>query len=251
MLSPINPDQERTDREQLAQVATAVKEMAGQVRSIKILVIVYVVATISISVGTTALTMSGFFMDQIREQLDATRSSDRSSPSTSASSSAGGASVSGDDDLLSAGDSIPAIKLQDADGRVWTNSDWDGKLVLLNFWATWCAPCRREMPYFEEAQKKYAESGFTVIAISVDRKGWEVVRPYLAELQPTFPVLLADESTRKSFGTIRSLPTTFFVHRNGRVHARHVGSLSRTHLQNHIESLLSKDPLRKTPPTST
>ena len=59
MLSPINPDQERTDREQLAQVATAVKEMAGQVRSIKILVIVEVIATISISAGTTALTMSG------------------------------------------------------------------------------------------------------------------------------------------------------------------------------------------------
>ena len=119
MLSPSSPDQDRADREQLAQVATAVKEIAGQVRSIKILVIVYVVATISISVGTTALTMSGFFMKHIREELDATRNSDNSSPSASNSSSADDATASGDDDLLSAGDSIPAIKLQDADGRVW------------------------------------------------------------------------------------------------------------------------------------
>ena len=251
MLSPGNPDQERADREQLAQVATAVKEMAGQVRSIKILVIVYVVATIAISMSTAALTMSGFFLEHIRERLDATRDSDASSRSASASSSAGGSSAAEDDDLLSAGESIPAIKLQDADGRVWTNSDWEGKLVLLNFWATWCAPCRREMPYFEEAQKKYAESGFTVIAISLDREGWDVVRPYLAELQPSFPVLLADDDTRKGFGTIKSIPTTFFVHRNGRVHARHVGSLSKTHLTNHIESLLSHDPLQKSPATST
>ena len=250
MLSSFNPEPDRTDRQQLAEVATAVKEMAGQVRSIKILVIVYVVATISISVGTTALTMSGFFTDFIREELDASLGSDRSSTSASASSSAGVTSRS-EDDLLSPGDTIPAIKLQGADGRIWSNSDWEGKLVLLNFWATWCAPCRKEMPYFEEAQQKYAESGFTVIAISVDRKGWEVVRPYLDELQPTFPVLLADGSTHKSFGTIKSLPTTFFVHRNGRVHSRHVGSLSKTHLQNHIESLLSKDPLRKTPSTTT
>ncbi len=249
MLSPINPDEDRTDREQLAQVATAVKEMASHVRSIKILLIVYATVALTITVGTTLWTMSGHFARTMQEQMRGSRES--GDPISHESASAGDASASADDDLLSAGDPIPAIKLRDADGRVWSNSDWEGKLVLLNFWATWCAPCRKEMPFFEEAQKKYTESGFTVIAISVDRKGWEVVRPYLDELQPTFPVLLADDSTTKGFGTIKSLPTTFFVHRNGRVHAKHVGSLSKTHLTNHIESLLSKDPLRKTPSTTT
>ena len=143
---------------------------------------------------------------------------------------------------LSRGDSLPAISLPDADGKIWSNSDLEGKVVLLNFWATWCAPCRKEMPYFDEAQKKYGESGFTVVAISVDRKGWEVVRPYLDELQPTYPVLLADDGTTESFGKITSLPTTFFVHRNGTIHSRHVGSMTKSHIMKDIESLLEKAP---------
>ncbi len=238
MPSPTNTEENRSQREQLAQVANAAKEVAGQVKAIKILAIVYLTAAISIGVGTTALTLSGFLTEFIREGMEESLDLEDSKSQESVSSSAG-------DDLLSAGDAIPAIRLPDADGKFWSNSDWEGQLVLLNFWATWCAPCRKEMPLFDEVQKKYAESDFTVIAISVDRKGWEVVRPYLDKLQPTYPVLLADESTTEGFGKITSLPTTFFVHRNGRVHAKHMGSLSRSHLENHIESLLSNDPSEK------
>ena len=148
---------------------------------------------------------------------------------------------SGDGDeqvALSRGDSLPPINLPDAEGKAWTSRDLEGKAVLLNFWATWCAPCRREMPLFDEMQRKYEDQGFTVMAVSVDREGWDVVRPYIDDLKPSYPVFVADESITRAFGEINTLPTTYFVHRNGTIYARHVGELSRSHAIRDIEAVL-------------
>ena len=141
----------------------------------------------------------------------------------------------------SEGDTLPPIGLPDAEGRVWSNRDLEGKAVLLNFWATWCAPCRREMPIFEEMQKTYGSRGFTVLAVSVDREGWDVVRPYIDDLEPSYPVFVAGESVTREFGKITRLPTTFFVRRDGTIDTKHVGGLSRSHIVRHVETLLEAE----------
>ena len=212
-------------RDTVEKVANALGDISKQVKSIKILLIVYIVATIGISVGTSIMAVTGAFSTVIRDQIEEMRGE--------AGSSSGG---------LSAGETLPSIRLPDADGKMWTSDQLEGKIVLLNFWATWCAPCRKEMPWFKEFQQTYSDKGFTVVAISTDRQGWDVVRPYIEELQPNFPVLVADENVTKSFGRMTSLPTTFLIHRDGRVHTRLKGSPPKSWFVEKIDSLLEKDP---------
>jgi TonB family protein len=98
------------------------------------------------------------------------------------------------------------------------------------------------MPIFDEMQKKYGARGFTVLAVSLDREGWDVVRPYIAEREWSYPVFVADESVEKEFGKITSLPTTYFVRRDGTIETKHVGGLSESHIVRHVESLLDGKP---------
>ena len=84
----------------------------------------------------------------------------------------------------------PDFTLPDSEERDVTLSKFKGKVVLLNFWATWCGPCKIEMPWFLEFQQKYRDRGFTIIAVSMDEEGWDVVRPFLNELKPNFPVVI-------------------------------------------------------------
>ena len=214
----------RVRSEDLAQLASAAGQMAVQFRQIKILVFVYAVASLLIGAGSTAyFAISTSLLDgnEHDHESSAARSEDGSGPVA-----------------LSRGDPLPRINLADAEGRVWSSRDLEGKAVLLNFWATWCAPCRREMPLFDEMQRRYEAHGFTVMAVSVDQEGWNVVRPYIDGLKPNYPVFVADESITREFGGINTLPTTYFVRRNGTIHAKHVGELSRSHMIQDIEALL-------------
>ena len=210
--------------EELAQLASAAAQMAVQFRQIKILVFVYAVASLLIGAASTAYFV---FSDSL---LDGDGHAHESS--------AGGSGDGGEPVALSRGDPLPTIDLPDAEGKVWTSRDLEGKAVLLNFWATWCAPCRREMPLFDEMQRKYEAQGFTVMAVSLDREGWDVVRPYIGDLKPSYPVFVADESITREFGEINALPTTYFVQRNGTIYAKHVGELSRSHMIKDIEAVL-------------
>lgn len=212
-------------RGEITKLATATTQMAGQLKQIKILILIYAVASLSISVGSTVyFARTSAVLDE-REHVP----------------EASGAAAS-DDEAKSVGpsenDPLPPINLPDADGMVWNNRDLAGKVVLLNFWATWCGPCRREMPIFDEVQKEYESRGFTVLAVSLDRDGWDAVRPYIAELKPSYPVFVADKSVEREFGKITSLPTTYFVRRDGTIDTKHVGGLSRSHIVRHVESLL-------------
>jgi cytochrome c biogenesis protein CcmG/thiol:disulfide interchange protein DsbE len=99
-------------------------------------------------------------------------------------------------------------------------ADFRGKVVLLNFWATWCAPCLTEMPAFREWQKQYGSRTFQVIGVSMDDETADVV-PTIDRLQITYPVLMGDEHLGAAYGGIMGLPVTFLIDRQGRVQARY------------------------------
>ena len=117
--------------------------------------------------------------------------------------------------VVKAGDPAPNFQLRDMNGRVVALSDLRGKVVLLNFWATWCGPCRVEMPAMERLYRAYDRKDFEILAVSTDAQGAAVTRPFQEENKLTFPILHdADFRVGLSYGA-RTLPMTFMVDREG------------------------------------
>lgn len=115
--------------------------------------------------------------------------------------------------------SAPQFELPDIKGKIVKLSDYRGKVVLINFWATWCVPCRQEMPSMERLYKKYKTKGFEILAISIDILGAKAVIPFMEELKLTFPALL-DTNMRigKAYG-VRGIPVSFLLNKQGEVAA--------------------------------
>src|ERR1700756_2258877 len=108
-------------------------------------------------------------------------------------------------------------------------SSYRGKIVLLNFWATWCEPCLTEMPTFVEWQKQYGSRNFQVIGISMDDAATEVLAT-VSRLKLNYPVVMGDEYLGADYGGVLGLPVTFLIDRDGKIHARYQGtSLTRIH----------------------
>jgi cytochrome c biogenesis protein CcmG/thiol:disulfide interchange protein DsbE len=132
----------------------------------------------------------------------------------------------------------PDFALKDGEGRDVRLSDFRGKVVLLNFWATWCGPCKIEMPWFVDFQRKYKDRGFSVVAVSLDEEGWDVVRPFAEDLKLNFPVLLGNDELAERFGGIQALPTTLIIDKEGRVYSTHMGLVSMSDYEDEIKKLL-------------
>ena len=132
----------------------------------------------------------------------------------------------------------PEFALKDADGKTVKLSDYKGKVVLLNFWATWCGPCKIEIPWFIEFQKTYKDKGFTVIGVALDDEGWEAVKPYISDKQVNYPVVTGDSVVEQKYGGIDALPTTFLIDKEGRIANTHVGLVSRKEYESDINELL-------------
>ena len=116
-------------------------------------------------------------------------------------------------------------------------TSYRGKVVLLNFWATWCAPCLVEMPAFTEWQRRYGSDGLQVIGISMDDAAPEVIAT-VAKLKLNYPVLMGDEHVGAAYGGILGLPDTFLIDRRGKIRARYQGAADLARIQSDIESLL-------------
>lgn len=126
--------------------------------------------------------------------------------------------------LVKPGELAPDFRLRDMDGRMVSLSDFRGKVVLLNFWATWCGPCRIEMPAMEELYRSYPRKDFEILAVSTDAQGVVVTRPFQQEYRLSFPILHdADFRVGLSYGT-RTLPMTFMVDRQGIVRQQIFGA---------------------------
>ncbi len=132
----------------------------------------------------------------------------------------------------------PDFALKDADGKTVRLSDYRGKVVVLDFWATWCGPCKIEIPWFVEFQRQHKDQGFEVIGVSMDDDGWEAVKPFAQKLGINYRVVLGNDDAAQAYGGIDALPTTFLIDREGKIAATHVGVASKSDFENGIEELL-------------
>ena len=123
----------------------------------------------------------------------------------------------------------PDFTLKDAMGRPVKLSDYKGKVVLLNFWATWCGPCKIEIPWFIEFEQTFKDKGFAVLGVSMDEEGWDIVKPYLERSKINYRVLIGDDMTAQNYGGVDSLPTSFLLDKEGRIAATHI-EIGRAHV---------------------
>jgi thiol-disulfide isomerase/thioredoxin len=120
---------------------------------------------------------------------------------------------------------VPAVAMRDLDGRPLSSADWRGKVVIVNFWATWCPPCRAEIPDLVALQNKYRDR-LLIIGVSQDEGSVEVVKQFVAAHQMNYPVVMMTPEIDQAFPGIRALPTSFILDRESRVVQRHVGLLN-------------------------
>jgi len=133
----------------------------------------------------------------------------------------------------------PDFVLDDASGKPVKLSDFRGKVVLLNFWATWCAPCRIEIPWFVEFQRTHQNAGFTTLGISLDEDGWDAVKPYVDQQKINYRVMVGNDDVAQLYGAA-SLPTTFLIDKSGRIAATHVGLCSKSEYEADIRAVINE-----------
>ena len=137
------------------------------------------------------------------------------------------------------GNVAPDFTVTDLDGRKLTLSDFKGKVVLLDFWATWCAPCRTEIPHFVEMQNEYGPQGFQVIGISMDDDA-KPVREFYQQFKLNYPVAVGDDKLAERFGGVLGLPVNFIIDREGRIHSKHLGATDVSVFDQEVSELLKR-----------
>ena len=145
---------------------------------------------------------------------------------------------------LKVGDLRANLQLPDIDGKIHNLRDWDGKFVLLNFWATWCGPCREEMPLLQKVGTDLADSGLRVVGVAIDND--DAVRDFLKAHPISYPILLgsnADNDPSLIFGDTRALlPYSVLIGQDGRILAQHAGSFSSASLADWLSAHIPATP---------
>jgi peroxiredoxin len=151
------------------------------------------------------------------------------------------APTSGQLDLIPVEQRVAAtdFKLIDSDGKEVQLSQYKDKVVLHNFWATWCGPCEVEIPWFKEFEQTYKDRGIAVLGVSSDEEGWAAVRPYMKALSMNYRVLLDDGKMPSPYKEIEALPTTYLVDRQGRIAVGHTGLVGKNVYEAGVEQLLA------------
>ncbi len=132
----------------------------------------------------------------------------------------------------------PEFALKDANGHTVHLSDYKGKVILLDFWATWCGPCKVEIPWFKDFERENKDKGFAVLGVSMDQDGWDVVKPFAHQLDINYRIVMGDDSIAALYDGVEALPTTFLIDREGRIAAVHVGLTSKRDFEDGIKELL-------------
>jgi thiol-disulfide isomerase/thioredoxin len=146
--------------------------------------------------------------------------------------------------VLLVGPAMAAKRMPDFSGKTvndqgkFDSATLRGKVVLVNFWATWCPPCRKEIPSLLKLQEKYRDKGFAVVGVSMDEGGSTLVGKFLAKQKVSYPVIIGDAELARGFGGVIGVPATFLVDRQGELIRRYDGFASEDELQEEIEKLL-------------
>lgn len=127
--------------------------------------------------------------------------------------------------------------LTDGDGETVRLSDYKGKVVLVDFWATWCPPCRKEIPGFVQLKDKYGSEGVEIIGVAVSDE-WPNVEQFSKAYKINYPVVMGDQETVRSYGNFTGIPTTFVIDREGVIRKKHTGYASPEFFAKAIEDLL-------------
>jgi thiol-disulfide isomerase/thioredoxin len=143
-----------------------------------------------------------------------------------------------------AGGEAPALKaapvweLKDVEGKTVKSTDFKGKVVILDFWATWCGPCVAEIPSFIELHKQYEKDGLVIIGVSVD-DGTPVVKKFIGSKKVNYPIVMGNDSITAAFGGVEGIPTTFVIDRDGKIVSKHIGLTEKAEFEREIKPLLA------------
>ena len=137
------------------------------------------------------------------------------------------------------GTPAPDFTLQTLDGNNLSLSSLRGKAVLVNFWATWCGPCKIETPWLVELQKQYGSQGLQVVGVAMDDSGKDEISKFAKEMGMNYPVLLGKEAVGDAYGGVPALPESFFVGRDGKIVDRIIGLRDRSDIEDSIKKALN------------
>ncbi len=132
----------------------------------------------------------------------------------------------------------PDFVLKDLEGKDVKLSDFKGKVMILDFWATWCPPCRKEIPHFKELYDKYKAQGLEIIGVALDQEGVSIVKPFAESNKINYICLIGNEKVVQDYGGIRGIPTTFVIDKNGNIYKKYIGYQEKEVFEKDIKDLL-------------
>jgi len=140
----------------------------------------------------------------------------------------------------------PDFTLQSLDGKTVRLSDFRGKPVVLNFWATWCGPCKIEMPWFVDLQKEYGPTGLQFLGVAMDDASTKDIAEFAESMKVNYPILIGKESVGDAYGGVQFLPETFYIDRNGKVVDKAFGLKGRGEIEDAIKKIMTTSSLAQT-----
>lgn len=143
--------------------------------------------------------------------------------------------------VLGYGTPAPNFTLQTLDGKDVSLADFRGKAVLVNFWATWCGPCKIETPWLVELQNEYGSQGLQVVGVAMDDSGKDEIAKFAKDMGVNYPVLIGKESVGDAYGGVPALPESFFVGRDGKIVDRILGLKGRGEIEDSVKKALKSD----------
>jgi peroxiredoxin len=134
----------------------------------------------------------------------------------------------------------PDFVLTDVNGQEVKLSEYKGKVVVLNFWATWCPPCRKEIPDFNELQAQYGDKGVQFIGVALDEEGLPKVKKWMSANAVNYPVVVADAAVKKAYGEMNAIPVTMLIDRQGVIRTKYIGMRQKAIVESMIAPLLAE-----------